>query len=85
MKKICCALLYYIYIYSTLECINYYRAALNAGRFSHKKAVSPSVRPSVHLSVKRTIFHRTKEICAHVLTSLTTLEQKRQFSVYIRS
>jgi len=48
----------------------YYRAALNAGRSSHDKAVSPSVRLSVCPSVKRLkrmICDKRKEICAHVL------------------
>ena len=38
----------------------YCRAAMNAGRFSHDKAVCPSVHLSVCLSVKRTIYHKTK-------------------------
>jgi len=33
--------------------ISFYRVALNARRSSYEKAVSPSVRPSVCLSVKR--------------------------------
>jgi len=37
----------------------FYRAALNAGRYSHEKAVC--------LSVKRTICDKTKETCAYIL------------------
>ena len=37
----------------------FYRAALNAGRSSHEKAVS--------LSVCQTFVEKTKETCAHIL------------------
>jgi len=45
----------------------YCRAAMNAKRSSHDKAICPSVRLSVCLSVKRMICHKTKLIWAHIL------------------
>ena len=41
--------------------------ALHATRSSHEKAVRPSVRQSVRLSVKRMICDKTKETRANIL------------------